>query len=257
MKKILLVLLFVIGFILALVIKQVFFTGLKLEHSKYIYNATFMYNKSEENYLPVSVQTVKVAKKSVDDLLGTNNKDIDIFILNEKKFEKVAYQDLIAGFYDEEKNAIYLRTSKPNLPIYFENTLAHEYTHFRLIQVLKSNDIISSKLPFWFHEGFATYVGEKIQTQWGENVDKSEFPLISFEQLNTHEQWDKVGGPYQQSYFAIEEIVERSGKEGVLNILNEMKNGEEFYSALQHVTNLTMVEFENQIRLRIKQYGNS
>ena len=73
MKKILLVLLFVIGFIFALVIKYVFFTGLKLEHSKYIYNATFMYNKSEENYLPVSVQTVKVAKKSVDDLLGTNN----------------------------------------------------------------------------------------------------------------------------------------------------------------------------------------
>ncbi len=106
---------------------------------------------------------------------------------------------------------------------------AHELTHLELIARIGSRPV-----PTWFNEGLATYVG-------GNPVCKPFIPGVTVPSkpsgdLKDQTKWSGASG-YCQGSDEITSWVQKNGKQALIDLLDKVKNGSEFYSVYGSLIN--------------------
>ncbi|MDN4073798.1 DUF2268 domain-containing putative Zn-dependent protease [Fictibacillus terranigra] len=139
---------------------------------------------------------------------------------------------------------------------------AHEYAHHLIISYLTEKGKDNRDVPRWFEEGLAEYISYK---SIGRAQIFSPFELVPFEQLSSVNGWEKATRinspyrPYEQSYFAIDQLLHDYGRPAVTKLLTK-EDLEPFSRVFEKQTGNTLAFFqarflkdENDIyRLNIK-----
>ncbi|MGL4742340.1 MAG: hypothetical protein ACRC41_16355 [Sarcina sp.] len=132
-------------------------------------NYTFLYDtlESKDDILYIK-ETLDENKQAILNFLKINKEpNLTIRILS--KFNK-KHSDALGYVYfhnniinivntDAHKQLIYSNSTAITNDI-FQETLLHEYTHALINQKLIEKKIYPNKLPFWFNEGIAEYIGK-------------------------------------------------------------------------------------------------
>jgi hypothetical protein len=197
---------------------------------------TIKYEKKDESSVNILKELYPNAKEELDNLYGVSSSDKFTIIIygNEKDFNKVSKYENSGGFYMPINNSIHIKSDKL-MPTYkFEDLFVHEYTHYRTSKYLKENGITEDELPQWFNEGISEVMANK-----DTYVDIDLLKMMKFEDLDTpskfYEGRNRDFDPYLQSYFAVNEIVNKFGAEIIPDILLTSKNSD-FYYAFKETT---------------------
>ena len=125
-----------------------------------------------------------------------------------------------------------------------EGPLAHELTHLFIDEATKGN------YPRWLTEGVAQYVEAEITGfTLSEPLEESKVNLYPFSRLdnNFDQQPDQILA-YWQSLQAVRNLLEKYGKESLLVLLRELRQGESFPKAFVHSYGFTFPEFEQEFK---------
>lgn len=168
-----------------------------------------------ENEPPITIRVLSKFNKSHDDALGYvyfHNNIINI--LNRSAHEKTT-----AYSTNEKINSI------------FSETLMHEYTHSIINTKLVENKIFPKKLPLWFNEGVAEYIGK---TSVCETVPTTSNSIVKPSELNTliNNNNDMF---YEQSSIFVNSIISEHGISSVSRIIENLKK-DSFTEALEKTT---------------------
>ncbi|MEQ9619666.1 MAG: tetratricopeptide repeat protein [Deltaproteobacteria bacterium] len=131
------------------------------------------------------------------------------------------------------------------------DTLAHEYTHYLVF--LKSENTV----PVWLHEGIAKFQEERwrekkrdvlspfYETILAEALKKDE--LVPVEKMHPSlamlDSAREAQLAFAQAGTNISYLVERWGNEGLVNLLESMKESDDFKVALQKVTGMEFADY--------------
>jgi len=204
--------------------------------------------------VPLTKETLNWAIKKNQELFGeVKEVPLDFIIVKDyEELEGLSGIVDISGFYsDFDKIMAITYHDKDSLlaqketPLYFfQKTILHEYTHYILARMTNDSSKGFSLYPTWFREGVSEYVGND-QT----NVDYSGFRLIPLVELDTQEQWQVArlqdeADVYNQSYFAINYLVDTFGTGIIKKILDETNSTENFEQGFLKATDLTVTNFE-------------
>jgi len=109
-------------------------------------------------------------------------------------------------------------------------TSAHELTHVEFLA-----RVGNGRVPTWFNEGLATYVGgSPVCSPFTPGVTK---PIKAQADLKDQTQW-KIDAPhYCQGSDEITSWVQKNGKQALIDLLDKVKNGAEFYSVYGNLIN--------------------
>ena len=116
--------------------------------------------------------------------------------------------------------------------------IAHEWTHVELYARVKKSGY--RKLPMWFHEGLATFVGcvpQHSEAVWQEAVHAG-YPIPPLDELKTISDWmaafRKYSNPkrlnivYATAGHEVRNWYKRAGQKGLLELLNAMREDGKF-----------------------------
>lgn len=127
-------------------------------------NITIHYEQvNDSDLLDSIVLSIKDAESENNKYLDRTDTNLNVFLLEEDKFlEEFGEYGFSHGLFFSEGNKIYIRVieNDDNLSYFktieqsIQNTVAHEYTHFRISEEIKSKDINIDSLPIWYIEGF-------------------------------------------------------------------------------------------------------
>lgn len=131
----------------------------------------------------------------------------------------------------------------------FKNTLLHEYTHHMFFEFMNNNQLSKEKIPLWFIEGVAEYIGK--------DNDQGGLPetLLNFNELNTQKQWvnfaNKSYNIYEQSHYAVSQLILIKGENVIKEILLNTKETD-FNTAFNKATGFTLKDYENNFKMDFK-----
>ncbi len=242
-------------------------------------NFDIVYNKDIEATLPLIEKYIEEIKEKNKKLLGTGisdkvtiqiDYDEEVFRVRDSLFSGIV-DDSIGGYYNRKSDTIYIYTNDPvndilmdrskiNIigdfisisDISFKDILFHEYTHYAIDNFLEENNIENSLVPRWFEEGIAHYMMGNDSL-----IDTTTLEYTSFKDLESFEDWRKSmieseNNIYQQSKYAILNIVEEKGEQVLKDMLLSFndKNSE---IIIKEYMGYSFEEFENSLRMDIKQ----
>ncbi|UZJ77485.1 DUF2268 domain-containing putative Zn-dependent protease [Fictibacillus sp. KU28468] len=125
---------------------------------------------------------------------------------------------------------------------------AHEYAHHLIIAYLTERGTDNQNVPRWLEEGLAEYISYK---SIGREPVFSPFELVPFEQLSSVKDWEKANKinspykPYEQSYFAIDQLLHDYGKKSILKLLFT-GDQQAFYHVFEKETGNTLAFFQSR-----------
>lgn len=132
-------------------------------------NYTFLYDTQESKDDILFIKNTLDANKDTILKFLEINKEPNITIRILSKFNK-KHSDALGYVYFHNNIINIVNTSAHNQLIYsnnlnmtndiFQETLLHEYTHALINQKLIEKKIYPNKVPFWFNEGIAEYIGK-------------------------------------------------------------------------------------------------
>ncbi len=216
-------------------------------------NVNIYYESHEKDLVPIIKHVLDKADHITTKLFGpVKDNQID-FILHsstEDLYEKTSLKQTI-GYFDDPNDIIGVAIT--DLPLilseqmpqsfYFNSTIMHEYTHYRLQAFIKAQGIYVYRFPLWFHEGVAEYVGMY-------NVDQRYYPFeeADFKQLITHNDWEKFRlndfDVYTQSHYAISFIVDQFGESIIKEIIEETAKVNDFEKGFKQATGYTIDDLQ-------------
>lgn len=216
-------------------------------------NVTIYYQNHEKELVPIIKDVLNKADQVTTDLFGPiNDNGIDLILhaSTDELYEKTSLKQTI-GYFDDPNDIIGVAiTDLPSIlsdempqSFYFSSTLMHEYTHYRLQAFVKEQGLYVYRIPLWFHEGVAEYVGMY-------NVDHRYFPFeeADFKKLVTHNDWEKFRlndfDVYTQSYYAIQFIVNQFGESIIKTIIEETAQVNDFEKGFSTATGFTIEELQ-------------
>lgn len=121
--------------------------------------------------------------------------------------------------------------------------VAHEWSHEELSHRVGGFFNWWLKIPLWFDEGLASYVGGgyRYDNRAWEKITKSNLAYPQKKEMETLSQWitstkkynkdinyDELVVSYATAYHIIEQWYKNIGQHGLKNILNDIKNGKSF-----------------------------
>lgn len=127
----------------------------------------------------------------------------------------------------------------------FKATVIHEVVHLAIAQKLKNRP-----LPTWLNEGLAVYFsGERALTSSTlvarAAVTNSLIPLKDIQHVLRFQK-DKAGLAYQESYLAVQFIIDNYGIQAIASLLNGFKNQNSVDATFSATLGLSFVEFEQK-----------
>ncbi|XQY91133.1 hypothetical protein ACNRWW_16755 [Metabacillus sp. HB246100] len=240
---------------------QTNYNRLKIDKSVSVYgNVHIYYQESEEELLPVIHHSIDQAEALTTKLLG-NVEDSSIDLILHESTEELYNQTSLEqtmGYFDDPNDIMGIAiTDLPailddQLPhsFHFRSTILHEYTHYRLQAYIRQEGLYLYRIPLWFHEGVAEYIG----------MNNVAHPLHTFEEtdfkhLITHQDWEeyRLRGyhVYLQSYYAIRFIIDTYGEEIIRDIIEKTAITNDFEEGFKEATGLT-IEMLQEKYIQIK-----
>lgn len=218
-------------------------------------HVTIYYSNLNNNLLKLTTEALEESFNTNSLYLDNYNNPHDLIILNtHEELSRITNTDGIAteGFYNHSLNLSVvlipqdkeaLENQSPPVIWDFKKDIMHEYSHFVFWGKLNELNISDEKIPMWFIEGYAEYIG--YQGLGYVFMDKEPYPL---NELTTYEQWInhmKVDSHpiYVQSYLAVYTLIERYGDKVILNILEEMKSIDDFSKAFENITGIKIEDY--------------
>lgn len=113
-----------------------------------------------------------------------------------------------------------------------EAIITHEVSHIMLHSFMEGR-----KIPLWLNEGFAMYqskeweIGNSAVVGWAAVTRR----LYNLDQLETSFPWSDDGAnlAYAESFLAVSYIIQEFGKEGLMGLLADLKNGIDIERAMR------------------------
>ncbi len=216
-------------------------------------NFTIYYKPHEKELLPIIERAIDKADYLTSGLFGpVKDNEID-FILHASSDELYEETSLIKtmGYFDDPNDIVGIaitdldEITADRMPgsFYFQSTIMHEYTHYRLQAFIKEQGLFVYRIPLWFHEGVAEYIGMY-------DVKHRYYPFkdTSFENLVTHKEWEEYRldnyDVYLQSYYAIRYIVDTYGETIIKEIIEETANVNDFNKGFAKATGISIDDLQ-------------
>lgn len=164
---------------------------------------------------------------------------------------KTTGSDMFVAYAVPEMNLIVLDTSKVYAkPFSLKSTLKHELCHLLLHSIIET-------LPRWFEEGICQWASEGIAELLVEGNEKAlqkatvSGRLISIRDLHRFPP-DNLILAYEESKSIIEYIEKEFGRQGILRVLENLKEGYSLDKSLQRGISITTSELEVQWQAYLK-----
>lgn len=230
-------------------VKLTYIKNIKMK--KIVYKDLTFYYKDKNDLESVKIikSAQEKASKDMDDIFGVpKESSVDVLLYHDILDLNREAPDHIVKYmsaYFDSKKTIHMYDYCSNMEEYKE-TFSHEYSHYRLDNFVKANNISIASIPAWFNEGIATY--EELSKQ---GVYYSPYALnktLDFTSLDREEDFAKFIGsknysPYYQGYFAIDYLIEHYGKDILKDIILKSKY-QGFYPSFKAVTGMDINEFK-------------
>ncbi len=222
------------------------------------------YESHEVELLPIIEDTIDKADELTSTIFGEiedNQIDLILHSSTEELYEKTSLIETV-GYFDDPNNIMGIAITdltkilSNEMPqsFYFQSTILHEYAHYRLQAYLKQQGLYVYRVPLWFHEGVAEYVGMN-------NVAHRYYPFreIGFKNLVTHQDWEKYRlenyDVYLQSYYGIKYLVDQYGEPVLKTIIIETARENDFDKGFSKATGITIEELQ-ELYVKDKELNN-
>lgn len=193
-----------------------------------------------------------VLKQELEDIFGwpLNARPQVVLVKTNQTFQKIARNNLIVAFAVPDKNLIVIDYSRMSTrPFNLSITLKHELCH-----LLLHDHINSGHLAKWLDEGICQWVSDGIAEIL---IDKSwsglDAAIVAGQTLRLSRLAERFPGDkmslmlaYEQSKSVVAFIDRQFGKQAILNILSDLKNGETLETASIQSLSITITELEKQ-----------
>jgi len=170
-----------------------------------------------------------------------------VLVNNRVNFGKMVGNDIVVAFAIPDQNLIVLDTSRVyTKPFTLESTLKHELCH-----ILLHHNIESERLPRWLDEGVCQWASGGIAELMASDEDR----VIA--KASMSERLIKIGElerfplderslilAYQESKSIVEYIVSEFGKQGILNVLEYLKEAYSVEDSIQKGLSISLFELE-------------
>jgi hypothetical protein len=178
-----------------------------------------------------------------------------VLIRTTESFRKIVGSDMILGFAEPERNLIVLDTSRVyTKPFTLESTLKHELCH-----LLLHHDIKRENLPRWLDEGVCQWasggIAELMAGGEGNALSKATLSgkLIDIRRLDRFPNDDvSLVLAYAESRSFVEYIVSEYGKQGLLGMLADLREGRSVNESIGNSLSINIAELENNWRAYLK-----
>ncbi|HZH58846.1 MAG TPA: hypothetical protein VEY70_04560 [Metabacillus sp.] len=211
------------------------------------------YEPHEAELIPIIEDSIDKADELTTAIFGEvkdNQIDLILHSSTEELYEKTSLIETM-GYFDDPNNIIGIAiTDLSNIlsdempqSFYFQSTILHEYTHYRLQAFIKQQGLYVYRIPLWFHEGVAEYIGMY-------NVAHRYYPFqeIEFVNLDSHHDWEKYRlekyDVYLQSYYGIKYLVDQYGESMIKTIIIETAKENDFDKGFLKATGITIEELQ-------------
>jgi hypothetical protein len=183
-----------------------------------------------------------------------------LLIKNSINFRRITNKPYIVALALPQENLIVIHYSKMNQhPFSLGITLKHEMCHLMI-----HHHIDSHQLPKWFDEGIAQWISdgiaELIMTPKRALLNDT---ILAGNYLSLRELSDRFPQErrslqlaYEESKSMVEYIVLKYGENGILNILDHLKNGLDFETAVKKSLSLSINELEIRWHNHLKKREN-
>ena len=171
-----------------------------------------------------------------------------LLIRDSKQFQQMIKSPLTVAFAVPEKDLIVIDYSKMNTHTFsLRNIFKHELCHLLLHRHIKN-----ATVPRWLDEGVAQWVsdgvGDIISDQKRSLLNKAAFrgrfiPLGSLVSGFPRGEQDLILA-YEESRSFIDHVIGKFGREGVLEILDHMKRGENVHAAVLRLCSIPFGDLE-------------
>ena len=193
-----------------------------------------------------------VLKQELEDIFGwpLNARPQVVLVKTNQTFQKIARNNLLVAFAVPDKNLIVIDYSRMSTrPFNLSITLKHELCH-----LLLHDHINSGNLAKWLDEGICQWVSDGIAEIL---IDKSwsgiDAAILAGQTLRLSRLAERFPGDkmslmlaYEQSKSVVAFIDRQFGKQAILNILSDLKNGETLETASIQSLSITITELEKQ-----------
>lgn len=176
---------------------------------------------------------------------------------NRENFLRMAGDPLVVAFAVPSKNLIVIDYSKMiTRPFSLETTLKHELCHLLLHRHIKDEI-----LPQWLDEGLCQWasggIGEIMMDPKRSRLNRAAFSrkFIPFRDLKQGFPYDENGRllAYEESKSFVDYLARKYKKDGIINILNRMKQGQTAGDAIIAVLSIPLETLENEWQGSLKQ----
>jgi len=212
---------------------------------------TVRYERSLRKVAATVQEIYPAVKAEIEAALGA---DIDFrptveLIKSEKIFQNSVVRAPVVAVAISASNRIIIDNSKmKTYPFSLAVTLKHELCHLFL-----NNYVGNGTLPRWLNEGISQWVSDGIaEIMVVENRDLLKQATLSrrllpLESLQRGFPKDEklMHLAYEESKSIVEYIVKEYGKDGILSILNGLRNGDSLVRAVQDALSISVVELED------------
>ena len=198
------------------------------------------------------IRLYPILRQDLADIFGwrLNARPQVVLVKTNQAFQKIARHNLIVAFAVPDKNLIVIDYSRMSIrPFNLSITLKHEMCH-----LLLHEHINSGNLAKWVDEGVCQWASDGI----GEIlIDKSwsglDAAIMAGQTLRLSRLEKRFPGDrasltlaYEQSKSVVAFIDRQFGKQAMLNILSDLKNGETLETASMQSLSITINELENK-----------
>jgi len=173
-----------------------------------------------------------------------------VLVKTNQTFQNLARNNLIVAFAVPDKNLIVIDYSRMSArPFNLSITLKHEMCH-----LLLHEHINSGNLAKWVDEGVCQWasdgIGEILVDQNGSGLDAAIMAGQTLRLLRLAETFPgdrrSLTLAYEQSKSVVAFIDRQFGKQAILNIVSDLKNGKTLETASMQSLSITINELENQ-----------
>ncbi len=206
----------------------------------------------EEPLETVAKDVVTVYPAVKADLVATLDWKVDvrpdvILVKDKSAIRKMVGSDIIIAFAIPDRNLIVLDTSRVyTRPFTLEATLKHELCH-----ILLHSNIKNERLPRWLDEGVCQWASGGIAELMADDGDRAltkatiSDSAISIGDLIRFPRDEKsLLLAYEESKSIVEYIVSEYGKQGILQILEYLKEGHSIDDSIQKSLSVSTSELE-------------